>query len=558
MISSTSKLKRLGRHATLARLLLRYGRSDLLKSLDVEEVFREDAPSDEGDDDPKQLALELEKLGPTFVKLGQLLSTRPDLLPAPYIEALSRLQDDVDPVAFEEIVPIIEEELGVRVSKAFESIDREPLASASLGQVHHAVMRGGRHVAVKVQRPDVRQRVLADLEMLEELATFVDAHSDLGRRWNLTSIVAEFRDSLARELDYEQEARNLETLARHLGGFDRIMVPKPISAFTSTRVLTMEFVRGTKITSVSPLRRVELDGSVLAEQLFKAYLDQILVHGFFHADPHPGNVFLTDDDRVALIDLGMVAHVSPRLRDQLLKLIIAISNGAGDDAAEIAWEIGEPMPETDRDAVRREIAALVAWNEGLTVKDIQVGSMVLEITRLSGHHGLRVPADLALLGKALLNLDKVAHVLDPDFDPNAAVRRHAAEIASRRVSAGMRPENLLSSLVDSLELVKALPHQLGRILDAAANNELSVHVDAIDEDRLITGMQNIANRITLGVVLASLVVGAALTMRVETNFMLLGYPGLSIILFLAAAIGCGWLALHILLSDGKNRKRPDR
>ena len=550
------KLRKLGRYADVARLLIKYGRSDLVRSFDVEEVFQKETKEPpERPGDPEELARELEKLGPTFVKLGQLLSTRPDLLPTRYIEALAKLQDDLEPFPYEDVVRIVEEELGGRISKLFASFERVPLASASLGQVHHAVMRDGRHVAVKVQRPGIRERMSEDLEMLAELAEFVDEHSELGRRWEFAGLVAQFRESLVRELDYRQEARNLETLARHLEGLDRIVVPLPVADFTSSRVLTMDFVRGLKVTSVSPLRRVDLDGAALSEQLFRAYLEQILVHGFFHADPHPGNVFLTDDDRVALIDLGMVAHVSPHLRDQLLKLIIAISNGMGDEAAEVAWQIGEPLPDADRDGVRREIAALVAWNEGLTVKDIQVGRVVLEITRLSGAHGLRVPADLAMLGKALLNLDKVARTLHPGFDPNASVRRNAAEIASRRMKDGLTPESFLASIVDARDFLKALPQHLNKILESIANNELKITVDAIDEDRLISGMQKIANRITLGLILASLVVGAALVMRIETSFTLLGYPGLAMLLFLSAALGSAWLAVHILVSDGKNAKK---
>jgi ubiquinone biosynthesis protein len=557
------KMKKLGRYAGVAKLLLKYGRSDVVRNIDLEEVFQDDdsaegrhgAEGRDAKDDPAALARELEKLGPTFVKLGQLLSTRADLLPLPYIDALSKLQDDLEPVPTQDVIDVIEADLGARISKLFTSFDREPLASASLGQVHRAVMRDGRTVAVKVQRPHVRERVAEDLEMLADLARFVDEHSEVGKRWEFASIVAQFRDSLARELDYKQEARNLETLARHLQHLDRVVVPQPIADYTSSRVLTMEYVTGRKVTEVGALRRVELAGSELCEQLFRAYLEQILVHGFFHADPHPGNVFLTDDDRLALIDLGMVAHVSPKLRDQLLKLLVAIANGMGDEAAEVAWQIGEPLIDFDREGARREIAALVAWNEGLTVRDLQVGRVVLEITRLCGEHGLRVPPDLAMLGKALLNLDRVGHVLDPDFDPNASIRRNSAEIATRRVKEGLKPETFLASIVDARDFVKALPQRLNKILDAAANNELKLNVDAIDEDRLISGLQKIANRITLGLILASLVIGAALLMRVETSFRLLGYPGLAILLFLGAAIGASWLAVHILTTDGKNAKR---
>jgi len=553
-MSLSVHLEHAGRLAEVARLLVKYGRGDLVKRAGLGDLI-EDSPAPGADGaGPAQLARDLEALGPTFIKLGQMLSTRADMIPAAYVDALSKLQDDVAPIPYEEAVQVVEKELGARITKLFESFDREPMASASLGQVHHAVLRDGREVAVKVQRPGVRERVASDLDILAELAKFIDAHTDIGRRFRFGEIVAQFRDSLIRELDYRQEARNLQTLGSNLEEFPLILVPAPIGSYTTSRVLTMEFVRGMKVTTISPLRRVELDGAALAEELFRAYLEQVLVDGFFHADPHPGNVFLTDDGRVALIDLGMVAHVSPRMRDHLLKLMVAIGNGHGDEAADIACSMGEPMPSFDREAARRDIAGLVAWNEGLTVADIDVGRVLLGITRSCGANGLRVPPDLAMLGKALLNLDRVGHVLDEAFDPNASLRRHAGEIARRRVRQAGSMHDLFGAAIDARDFLEALPRRANKILDALANNELKVTVEAIDEDRLISGLQKIANRITLGLLLASLVVGAALIMRVPTTWMVMGYPGLAILLFLAAALGAGVLAVHILNQDGKHRK----
>jgi predicted unusual protein kinase regulating ubiquinone biosynthesis (AarF/ABC1/UbiB family) len=554
--------KHLKRYAEIARILVRYGRSDLVKRAGLEDVLEERGNDDpaipSGGPEPEQLARDLERLGPTFVKLGQLLSTRADFVPMAYIEALARLQDDVEPISYVEVEEVVEQELGVRISKAFQSFDVEPLASASLGQVHHAVLRDGRQVAVKVQRPGIRERVADDLEVLEGIATLLDAHTDAGRKYDFRGMLRSFRDSLVRELDYRQEARNLVTIATNLAELDRIVVPRPVDDYTTGRVLTMDYVRGLKITKVSKLRRIDVDGAALAEQLMQAYLKQILVDGFFHADPHPGNVFLTDDGRIALIDLGMVARVAPRMQDQLLKLVVAISQGNGDEAAEVSFVMGEPLAWFDRETARREIATLVAWNQGLTVQDIQVGRIVLEITRISGQNGLRLPSDLTMLGKALLNLDKVGRTLDPEFDPNASIRRHTAEVASRRMREGASVESFLGSFVDARDLLRHLPARVSRILDAVANNEIKVTVEAIDEDRLIAGLQKIANRITVGLILASLVVGAALLMRVETKWTILGYPGLAILLFLAAAIGAGTVAVHILASDGRHAKKPLR
>jgi predicted unusual protein kinase regulating ubiquinone biosynthesis (AarF/ABC1/UbiB family) len=263
---------------------------------------------------PEQFVDDLEAMGPTYVKLGQVLAGRPDLMPAAYRAALARLQDKVKPFPYEQVEEIIVAELGVRISKAFSRFDREPVAAASLGQVHLAALRDGRPVVVKVQRPDVRPQIAEDFEVLEQLAKTMDAHTKLGRRHRLSAIVEEFRLTLLNELNYEREAQNLIAVGNNLAEFERIQVPRPILDYTTRNVLTMEYVTGRKITSLSPLARLEVNGAELCEELFRAYLKQVLVDGIFHADPHPGNVFLTAESRIALLDLGMVGHTAPKKR----------------------------------------------------------------------------------------------------------------------------------------------------------------------------------------------------------------------------------------------------
>src|SRR6185503_1252016 len=281
---------RLSRYKKLAWFIAKYARADFVTHAGLEPLPESDraaAPEAEA------FARDLESLGPTFIKLGQLLSTRADLLPQPYLDALARLQDDLAPFPYADVERIIEEELGVRVSKAFVEFDPTPIAAASLGQVHRAVLRGGRQVAVKVQRPGIQDSVLKDLNALDEVAALFDRFSGASRNVDAVRMLQEFRRSLMSELDYREEARNLVTLSRQLQDFELIIVPLPVDDFTTARVLTMDYVEGTKITAVSPVERTEVDGSALAEQLFRAYLQQILVDGVFHADPHPGNVLLT-------------------------------------------------------------------------------------------------------------------------------------------------------------------------------------------------------------------------------------------------------------------------
>jgi ubiquinone biosynthesis protein len=543
------------RYRDIAALFMKYGRGDLVSGAGMDDLVQDAKASTPGTAaKAEDLAGDLEKMGPTFIKLGQLLSTRADLLPMPYMEALARLQDNVGPFPFLEVEAIITSELGVRLSKAFSEFDQEPLAAASLGQVHRAVLRNGRPVAVKVQRPGIRDRMAEDLGALAEIAAFADTHTEMGKKFGFVIMLEEFRRTLMRELDYQTEARNLETLAANLKAYDRIVVPQPVEDYTTSRVLTIDFVRGHKITKLNPVTRTEIDGEALAEQLFRAYLQQILVDGFVHADPHPGNVFLTEDNRIALLDLGMVARITPDIQESLLRLLIAVSEGRADEAATVSISMGQIRQGFDEPGFRRDVADLVAQNQNARVAQIQVGRIVLMLARMSGERGIRVPPEFTMLGKTLLNLDQIGRTLDPDFDPNAAIRRHAAELTRMRMRKSISPGNVFATLIEMKDFLEHLPRRVNRILDNVANNTFEVKVDAIDEKTLMEGFQKVANRITVGLILAALIVGAALLMRVETTFRILGYPGLAIICFVAAAGGGVWLVMEIVMADRKSLK----
>ena len=338
-------------------------------------------------------------------------------------------------------------------------------------------------------------------------------------------------------------------LGQNLAEFDRILVPQPIEGYFTGRVLTMERVHGTKVEKLSPLVRTDMEGQELAEQLIAAYLHQILVDGFFHADPHPGNVLLTHDHRLALIDLGMVGHVPPSLQEQLLKLLIAISEGHGDDAADLLVRMGRTQDDYDPLPFRRRVADLVAEQHGVSVSQLQVGRVVLEMVSQAHASGVQVPAELALLGKTLLNLDQVVHSLAPELEVNDSIRRHLATMVRKRMWRTITPGGAFRALSEGRELVEQLPARLNRILALLADNQLRVDVDAIDENELIRGFQKVANRIAGGLLLAALIVGAALMLQIRTRFTLFGYPGLAMIFFLLAAAGGCWMLWSILSSD---------
>jgi ubiquinone biosynthesis protein len=547
----------LKRYKEIGLLLWKYGRSDLVQQMGIAEAVdpTELKPASEGAATPDSLADDLEAMGPTYVKLGQVLSGRPDLLPETYLKALARLQDKVKPFSYEEVEEIVATELGVRISKAFSRFDPVPIAAASLGQVHSAALRDGRLVVVKVQRPNIRKQIAEDFEVLAEIAEFFDAHTDLGRRHRFTKILEEFRRSIQHELNYEREAQNLIALGANLKEFELIQVPQPVADYSTRAVLTMDYVQGRKITSVGPLGRLEMNGAPLAEELFRAYLKQVLVDGLFHADPHPGNVFLTDAGQIALLDLGMVGHTTPAMQENLLKLLLAISEGNSDQAADLVIRVSETTEEFNQVEFRLRVRQFLAARQDQGLQQINVGKAVLEVSRNAADNGLFVPSELTLLGKTLLQLDEVGKILDPAFDPNASIRRNVAELMSQRLRKQATPGSAFTALLEMKDFIGGLPSRINRIMDAVANQELEVKVKSLDAKLVMEALQKIANRITAGILLAALIMGASQLMQVQTSFRIAGYPGLAILCFIAAAAGGFWLLISIFVHDHKGRKK---
>lgn len=549
----------LKRYRQIAVLLWKYGRSDVVNQMQLDDPI--DAPElktePKNDATPEQLADDLEAMGPTYVKLGQVLAGRPDILPEPYVRALARLQDRVKPFSYDEVEQIVVEELGVRISKAFSRFDIEPIAAASLGQVHSAALRDGRLVAVKVQRPGIRKQIAEDFEVLAEIAQFLEAHTDMGRRYRFTVLLEEFRLTIHNELNYEREAQNLVTLGQNLRDFRLIDVPQPVSDYCTRRVLTMDYIQGRKITDVSPIARLDLNGAVLAEELFRAYLKQVLLDGLFHADPHPGNVFLTDEGHLALIDLGMVGHTTPAMQDNLLKVLLAVSEGNSEQAADIVIRISEKTDEFDAEGFRRHITQLLASRQDQGLQQLNVGKALLTVSKNAAENGIHVPSELSLLGKTLLQLDEVGQILDPAFDPNASVRRNATEITTERMKSEATQGSLFGALLETKTFVTGLPSRLNKIMDAIAESKLEVRMKSADAEMVVDGIEKVANRITTGLLLTALIIGGALLTRVQTDFQIFGYPGLAILCFLFAAIGAICLLVNIVVQD-HHRRKPSR
>lgn len=537
-----------GRYKDILALVLKYSRADVFAVGGLRDIA-ESEQIEVGEGRPEELASDLESLGPTFVKLGQMLSSRPDLIAEPYVRALTRLQDSVEAVPFDQILATLDAELAARASKIFSEIQETPLAAASLGQVHAARLRDGRDVVVKVQRPNIRNVIDSDLKTLERAAGVLDQYTRIGRTMSFGTLITEFRKSLARELDYTTEADQLAAFAESMKAYPRLVVPAPIPDFTSERVLTMERIPGRKISAVHGVVMTDLDGEGLADELFRAYLHQVLVDGVFHADPHPGNILLTPDRRIAILDLGMVGYLGRGLQDAILKLLLAVSDGDGDDVSTHALSVSRIGEDGDRERFRRDVNALVRQHGEATIERVDIGRVMLELYRIAADAGVQVPPEMSLLGKTLMQLSEVSMALAPGFDASDAIRRNAVHVTAHRLRDGMSPGRILSGILDGRELLAKLPGDLRRLLERLSDGNWSLELKPHGVDDIVAGLRQAANRVAAGLVLAALIVGAALMMRVETDFAVLGYPGIAMAFFLAAATGGTFLLWSIFRQD---------
>jgi predicted unusual protein kinase regulating ubiquinone biosynthesis (AarF/ABC1/UbiB family) len=459
----------LARTAQILQFLLKYRRAGVFTGLDLDAATLDPGTVPDIEGKPEQFVDDLEALGPTFIKVGQALSTRPDMVPAPYIAALERMQDDVAPVPFAAIRSVVEDALGVRLGKAFAHFEEHPLGCASLAQVHRATLRDGRMVAVKVQRPGIVDVVRADLDALASLAGKADRMTDIGRRVRFSDWVHEFRRTLLAELDYRAEAENLERFGEHFRDYPELHVPAPLWDLTATRVLTMELVAGTKVTELSGLRRTEQSMVDLASALMRGYLDQVFVYGEIHADPHPGNLLVTDDGRLALFDLGMIAHVPPKQRERLLKLLFAAVDGRGEEVANEAIAMGTRLEDFDEEHFMRETGQLVSrYAAHAGSQSLSEGRLMLELVGLSTTCGLRTPPELSLLGKTLLNLEQVAHALDPELDVKTVVEAHLEHVMRQRLKKSLSPSNIASELIEVQALLREAPRKVSDLLSLLA------------------------------------------------------------------------------------------
>jgi ubiquinone biosynthesis protein len=485
----------LGRAAQIGRVMARHGltgRGDSTR--DRARGFRE----------------ALEELGPTFAKLGQILSTRPDLLPSEFVEELRSLQDQVAPMSEAEVVAVMEEELGVPWEDVFESVDPRPLAAGTIGQVHRARLETGEDVVIKVQRPTAREEILRDLGLMSLFAEKTQSRPVFRQIVDVPAVIAHLSDSLQRELDYTQEAANVERLSEVLAPFSRLRVPEVHEAYTSRRLLVLERIDGVPVTQ-APMGEARREA---ARQLVESYFRQILAEGFFHADPHPGNM-LWANDSVYFLDLGMVGEVPPQTRELVLLLLMAFWQEDAGFLTEVVLQLGgdEQRPDVDLAGLRDDLAALLGTYRHASLQELELGPILQSITETATRHGVRLPASLALTGKALAQMQTAATVLDPTLDPFAAVGSFVLRDLLLRLRGSADPKRLFYEgqklRVRATRLVAAFE----RVTGARPGPKLQVHIRGTELENVISSG---GRRLSVGLTGAAAILGSAITASAET------------------------------------------
>jgi ubiquinone biosynthesis protein len=545
-----SAARDLGRVQDIAAVLIRYGFGDVVQRIGMsgaleragkvlhwkraEELARLRPP--------ERLRRVLEELGPTFVKLGQVLATRVDLFGPEWLEEFGKLQDKAPAVAYAEIEKQLTEDLGAPPERIFALIVTDPLAAASLAQVHKARLEDGRWVVLKVRRPGIRPVVEADLRLLHRLAEIIESEAPDLRQYRPRELVKQFSRSLRSELDFAAEGRYAERMADNLGEDSGIVIPGTHWQWTGERLSVQDFIDGIPGRDLEAVDAAGLDRHRIAQRGTRAILEMILQHGFFHADPHPGNIKYLTDDRIGLLDFGMVGRLSDDRRHEVAELLFGLVSRDSSRVVRILleWSIES---EADPDRLEEDIVAFIDHYHGVPLEQLDMAAMVGDMTAVLRQHGLILPSDLVLMLKAFITLEGMGRTLDPDFD----MATEAAPLIERILKGYYSPTSVArriqESLFETARVLGGLPDDLSRLLRAARRGRIEVHVDVRSLNEVSSRLDRAVSRLTLGIVTAALIIGSAIAMNVDPTES--GLPVLGLMGFVGAALGGVWLLISI-------------
>ena len=555
--SPQQHLKHLRRYREIVRVLIRHGFGGLVDQLGLlpalslpQRLLRRKA---EGPplSPSEHIRLAIEELGPTFIKLGQILSTRPDLIPPAYILELSKLQDTVPPAGWEAIKAQIETELDGTLEELFASFEAEPLAAASLAQVHAATLPSGEEVVVKVQRPGIEEIIAVDLEILFDLARLIQERTPLSELYDLPEIAEEFAFTLRAEMDYRREGRNADRFRRNFADDPSLYIPKVYWDYTTGRVLVLERIRGLKIDDIEALDAARVDRHQVAESSARIIIKEVLEDGFFHADPHPGNFFVMDGAIIGAMDFGMVGRLSPALKNELIRLYVVAIGLDSERLMEQLIRMGAAGYQVDRAGLKRDLERLLSEYYGSSLKEIRALEVVEEVMPIAFRHHLHLPSELWLLGKTLGMMEGAGLKLDPDFDIFEFSEPHVRRLVWQLASPRLWGRKLAQGASDWGELLTTFPRRAPRLLEQLEQGELRFTLSLQETDRALGKMDRIANRLAVTTLIAALIVSLALLMPLVAA----GGRGFAFWLVVAGFAAAALLGFTLLISIWRAGRR---
>ncbi|MDO8281702.1 MAG: AarF/ABC1/UbiB kinase family protein [Thermodesulfovibrionia bacterium] len=501
---------------------------------------------------PERLRIAFSELGPSFIKLAQILSSRPDIITSEYADEFRKLQDDVPPFPAEEARAMIESELKRSIGKIFADFEDEPFAAASIAQVHNATLISGEKVVVKVQRPGIHKTIETDISILRIIARLMVRHIPEASFLNPEGIVDEFAKTVTKELDFIGETRNAQRFRRNFADSKIVYIPLVYTDFVTEKILVMERIEGVKIDDIKAIDTLSIDRPKLAKNGLNIYFKMIFEDGFFHADPHPGNMFVFPDGRLGLMDFGMTGRLTPEMMESIANTFLAFFNKDFDRLIDEYIELGLLSDGVDQDIFRKkfksDLVDLLEPVYGLTISEINFIDYMEKVTRLAIKHGLTIPSDLILVNKTVLMLDNIGRQLDPDFNFIAAAEPYAAKLVKSRIN----PQRIFDKAKDNISEISNLlidtPRQINRLLAKALKNEISLKVDPIGIDRLIRDIDRSSNRLAFSVIVASIIIGSSLLIQSGIGTTIFGLPAIGAIGFFIAFLLGLWLLISILKS----------
>ncbi len=560
------RVRSLQRWRKVQAVLLRYGFDILIDQEEIREVrrflhtrLRLPLGEFEGRSAPERVRLMLQELGPTYVKLGQIMSSRADLLPPAWTAELAKLQDDVAPFSYVQVQKIIHTELGEPLESLFEYFEERPIAAASIGQVHQAMLPDRRLVVVKVQRPNIEPQVRADMEIMRNLARLLEANTSWGKQYGVMGILEEFERSLMAELDYTNEGRNADRLRNNMASNQHIHVPFIYWDYVSPHVLTMERVRGIKINQLVALDQAGTDRPAIANALIRSIFKQILIDGFFHADPHPGNLFINSEEQVLIyLDLGMMGYLVSDQREELSNLVLAALQRDSRELARILLTIGTPYKPVRELALRREIDRILDHYMTAALKEISFSGILDEIVTMVFEHGLRLPTELTMALKALMQAEEVGRLLNPDIQIVDVAQKVAQQILWQRLAPRTIVSDLVQTFREAQRMANVFPRAAERVFQQLESGKLQLELDFPQFQRQISQFQIIVNRLSAGVIIAGMTIGSAVAMSISPQESWTLMPLLGIVGFIISIVIGSMLVWNVFQDIQRTTREQER